>query len=89
MVNWQLIGKICAYTAGFSMIFIGFLGFFAKAGLILVSIIESMYFVVMGFLFLSAQFEMKWYKTYFGFLSKDLGKASYCLLYFLHSSLSL
>ncbi len=45
MVDWELVGKICVYTAAFSMIFIGFLSIFATANQILVSIIESAYFM--------------------------------------------
>jgi len=82
MVDWAFIAKVCSYVAAFLMMLIGFLGFFAASGSVLVSIVESLYFVALGFLFLSAICEVKWYKTYFGFLGHTLGKAFYCILYF-------
>ena len=45
MVDWPLIAKISIYTAAFAMIVIGFLGLFVRADSIIVSIVESLYFV--------------------------------------------
>ena len=82
MADWPFIAKICAYVASFSMMVVGFLGFFAASGSVIVSIVESLYFVALGFLLLSAQCDLKWYKVYFGFLASAPGKAVYCTLYF-------